>query len=252
MQGIDATFDEVSFEGGDGPRRLLLKILPGAAAAALAGAVGVWVLHWCGSAPEGILSHWTSVTAPAPSVSKPFGDIAIDETVLAQLKQPIAPAPSAQVASLETAPAASYAPFPLPALEPFVPAPAPTIPPAGSLPAPPARDLPEIGETEISRSRPPGRPSSPRQRSRLRPSGIGPDPRWRSPGPPHRPTIATFSRSCSDWGPPRLACNRLRCAPHSEPAGRRRAKGEGSHRPRQGTAVPVPESVRPFGPDLRL
>ena len=157
MQGIDATFDEVSFEGGDGPRRLLLKILPGAAAAALAGAVGVWVLHWCGSAPEGIVSNWTSVTAPAPSVSKPFGDIAIDADLLAQLKQPVAPAPSAQVASLETAPTASYAPFPLPALEPFVPAPAPTIPPAGSLSAPPARDLPEIGETE-SFPLPPTRP----------------------------------------------------------------------------------------------
>ena len=45
MQGTEATFDEVSFEGGDGPRRVLQKVLPGAAAVALAGAVGVWALH---------------------------------------------------------------------------------------------------------------------------------------------------------------------------------------------------------------
>ena len=45
MQGTDATFDEVSFEGGDSSRRVLQKVLPGAAAVALAGAVGVWALH---------------------------------------------------------------------------------------------------------------------------------------------------------------------------------------------------------------
>jgi Protein of unknown function (DUF2778) len=152
MQGIDATFDDLSFEGGDSPRRVLLKILPGAAAVALAGAVGVWVLHWRGSAPEAILSHWSSVTSSAPAVSKPFGDIAIDANLLAQLKQP---APSPQVASLEAAPRVSSAPFPLPTLEPFSPAPA--IPPAGSLPQPPSRDLPEVSETE-SFPLPPARP----------------------------------------------------------------------------------------------
>ena len=76
------------------------------------------------------------------------------------MKQPIAPAaPSPQVASLETAPPASSAPFPLPRLDAFppAPAPAPAIPPAASLPAPPARDLPEIGETE-SFPLPPARP----------------------------------------------------------------------------------------------
>ena len=82
MQGIDTTFDDLSFEGGDSPRRVLLKIFPGAAAVALAGAVGVWVLHWCGaSAPEVIFARWTSapaVTPPPPVVSKPFGDIVID------------------------------------------------------------------------------------------------------------------------------------------------------------------------------
>ena len=161
MQGTDATFDDLSFEGGDSPRRVLLKMLPGAAAVALAGAVGVWVLHWCGSpAPELIFSRWTSSSpvALSPAVSKPFGDIVIDTNLLAQLKQPAAPAaPLPQVASLEAAPPVSSAPFPLPSLEPFPPAPAPAIPPVGSLPTPPARDLPEIGETE-SFPLPPPRP----------------------------------------------------------------------------------------------
>src|SRR5579872_1036115 len=164
MQGTDATFDDLSFEGGDSPRRVLLKILPGAAAVALAGAVGVWVLHWSGAAaPEAIFARWTSATAvtpPPPVVSKPFGDIVIDSSLLARLKQPVAPAaPLPQVASLETAPPASSAPFPLPSLDSFPPAPAPAaaIPPAASLPLPPAPDLPEIGETE-SFPLPPPRP----------------------------------------------------------------------------------------------
>jgi hypothetical protein len=140
MHGIDVTFDDLSFEGGDGPRRVLLKLLPGAAAVALAGAFGVWVLHLHDSAaPEEVLSRWIPAPA-AQAVSKPFGDIAINEGLLAQLKQPPGPAaPSPQVASLEAAP------FPLPSLDhPFPPAPPPTIPPAGVL-APPARDVPEIG-----------------------------------------------------------------------------------------------------------
>ena len=113
----------------------------------LAGALSVWLLHWRGSgAPE------TAFWPPAPhGVSKPFRDIAIDASVLAQLKAPVAatqsaqPAQPAQVASLETAPRVAPAPMPLPALEPFSPAPSP---PAASLPQPPARDLPEISETE--------------------------------------------------------------------------------------------------------
>ena len=152
MQGIEATFDDLSFEGGDSPRRVLLKLLPGVAAVALAGAVSVWVLHWRGSAaPEAIFSQGT----PAPSthaVSRPFGNIVIDADLLTRLK-----APPPQVASLEPSPSASYAPFPLPSLEPFAPAPAPVIPPVGSTPLAPERDAPEIGATE-SFPLPPPRP----------------------------------------------------------------------------------------------
>jgi type VI secretion system (T6SS) effector TldE1-like protein len=180
MNGIDATFDDLSFEGGDSPRRVLLKVLPGATAVVLAGALGVWLLHWRGGgAPDAI--SWT----PAPTaraVSKPFRDIAIDASLLAQLKTPIPAAQSArpaQVASLEAAPRVVPPPIPLPALEPFSPAPgpAPAIAPVASLPQPPAREAPEIGATEsypLPPPRPPelaapGQPQAPEKRHLSRP-----------------------------------------------------------------------------------
>ena len=268
MQGIDATFDDLSFEGGDSPRRVLLKILPGAAAVALAGAVGVWVLHWRGSpAPEAIFSRWTSASpvALSPAFSKPFGDIVVDANLLAQLKRPAAPAaPSPQVASLEAAPRVPSAPFPLPSLEPFAPAPAPPIPPVGSLPTPPARDLPEIGETEsfpLPPPRPPelAMPTQPaHERHASRPELAVP-----------RPAAPADNRNIFEkllgWTPV-LADGCLRSdQPHDGPGGcfrrarprarpndRRRAKGEGRERPRQGPAVRLPVALRRFCAGLRL
>jgi Protein of unknown function (DUF2778) len=123
----------------------------------LAGAVGVWVVHWFGpTAPEAVFSRWTP-TAAAPAISRPFADIAIDANLLAQLKSAAPIAPSQQVAILEPSPPVSAAPFALPTLEPFPPASA--IPPAGSVPLPPGRDLPQIGEAEsfpLPPPRPPG------------------------------------------------------------------------------------------------
>ena len=80
MQGIEATFDDLSFEGGDSPQRVLPKIVPGVAALALAGAVSVWALHWLGpAAPDAVFSRWSpATTVAAPAISRPFGDIAID------------------------------------------------------------------------------------------------------------------------------------------------------------------------------
>ena len=156
MQGIEATFDDLSFEGGDSPQRVLPKIVPGAAALALAGAVGVCVLHWLGPAPEAVFARWTPASTVTPAISKPFADIAIDANLLAELKSGAPVAASQQMASLEAAPPASSIPFVLPRLEPFPPAPA--IPPVGSLPLAPGRDLPQIGETE-SFPLPPPRPS---------------------------------------------------------------------------------------------
>ena len=48
MQGIEATFDDLSFEGGDSPQRVLPKKVPFGAALAFAGAVSVCALHWVG------------------------------------------------------------------------------------------------------------------------------------------------------------------------------------------------------------
>lgn len=161
MQGIEATFDDLSFEDGDTPQRVLPKIVPGAAALALAGAVSVWALHWLGpTIPETVFARLTPVLTQRPAVSKPFADIAIDANVLAQLKSASPTSLPQQVASLETAPRVSPAPFPLPNLEAFPSSsPAPAIPPVASLPLPPGRDVPQIGETEsfpLPPARPPG------------------------------------------------------------------------------------------------
>ena len=162
MQGIEATFDDLSFEGADSPQRVLPRIVPGATALALAGAVGVWALHGLvPSVSDAVLARWTPASTAPPAISKPFADIAIDANVLAQLKS-VAPAaikPAGgvqQAASLETAPGLSSAPFPLPSLEPF--SPAPPLPPVASAPLPPGRDAPEVSETE-SFPLPPPRPS---------------------------------------------------------------------------------------------
>jgi hypothetical protein len=148
MQGIEATFDDLSFEDGDTSQRVVSKIVPGVAALAFAGAVGVWALHWFGPiAPDSVFSQWT----PATAVSRPFSDIVIDANLLAQLRQTAPVTPSQQVGSLEPTPAVPA--FPLPRLEAFPP----VSPSAGSLPLPPGRDLPQIGETE-SFPLPPTRP----------------------------------------------------------------------------------------------
>jgi Protein of unknown function (DUF2778) len=152
MQGLEATFDDLSFEGGDSPQRVLPKIVPFGAALAFAGAIGVWALHWQGSTlPDAVLALWPAPTA-THAISKPFADIAIDANLAAQLKSAAPATPAQQVASLEPT-----APFALPRLEAFPPA--SPIPPAGSLPLPPGRDAPQIGETEsfpLPPARPPG------------------------------------------------------------------------------------------------
>jgi Protein of unknown function (DUF2778) len=179
MQGIDATFDDLSFEGGDSPQRVLPKILPAAAAVALAGAVGVWATHLRGpSAPEASHSPLARSAASTEAASKPFGDIVIDANLLAELKRSAPAVASSQVASLEAPPPASYAPIPLPSLDAFPPA--PPIPQAGSVPLPPMHEGPEIGEAPLPPPRPPelGAPSRPAapERQVVQPSGgaVGP------------------------------------------------------------------------------
>ncbi len=154
MQGTDATFDVVSFEGGDSPRRVLQKALPGVAAVALAGAIGVWALHLRQSAaPDAGYVPLARSGPAAQGAPKPFGDIVIDANLLAELKRAAPADASSQMASLEAPPPASYAPIPLPSLEAIPPAPA--IPQAESVPLPPTHESPEIGE---SAPLPPPRP----------------------------------------------------------------------------------------------
>jgi hypothetical protein len=159
MQGLEATFNDLSFEGGDSPQRVLPKIVPFGAALAFAGAVSVWALHWQGfPLPEAVFSLWMTAPTATHAISKPFADIAIDANLAAQLKSGTPVVPPQQMASLETAPRLPSAPFPLPSLEAFPPS-TPAIPPAASLPLPPGRDVPEISETEsfpLPPARPPG------------------------------------------------------------------------------------------------
>ena len=145
MQGLEATFDDLSFEGGESPKRVLPKIVPFGAALAFAGAISVWALHWQGSTlPDAVLGLWPSAPTATHAISKPFADIAIDANLAAQLNSGAPEVPSQQLATLEPA-----APFPLPSLEAFPPS-SPSIPQVGSVPLPPGRDAPEIGETESS------------------------------------------------------------------------------------------------------
>jgi Protein of unknown function (DUF2778) len=162
MQGTDATFDEVSFVGGDSSRRALQKLLPGAAAVALAGAVGVWALHLRETVgPQAGYAPWARSAPAAETGSKPFADIAIDAHLLAELKRGAPAGSSSQMASLEAAPSSSYAPIPLPSLEAIPPTPA--IPQVERAPVPPTNEGPELGETPLPPPRPPelGAPSAP-------------------------------------------------------------------------------------------
>jgi Protein of unknown function (DUF2778) len=143
MQGTEATFNEVSFEGGDSPRRVLQKVLPGAAAVALAGVVSVCALHLRG--PTAPVAGYAPSTRSAAVASRPFGEIVIDANLLAEMTRAAPARPSSQVASLEAAPPAAYAPMPLPSLEAFPPA--PPTPQAKSAPFPPTYEGPEIGES---------------------------------------------------------------------------------------------------------
>ncbi len=125
---------------------------------ALAGAIGVWALHWQGSTlPDAVLALWPASTA-THAMSKPFADIPIDANLAAQLKSAVPEAPARRWRALKQRHAFRR---PVPAasnLEAFPPS-SPAIPPAGSLPLPPGRDLPEIGETEsfpLPPARPPG------------------------------------------------------------------------------------------------
>jgi hypothetical protein len=150
MQGIDATFDGVSFERGRDARQALLKIVPGAAALALAGSIGVWSLQTRqGDIPDivVVLPAEQPTAASGEASSKPFGDIIIDPDFLAEMK-PVSPGDSPSLmARLEATPAAPSATVPS--------APSAAMPLPDVVPFPPKRDVPQIGD---SAPLPPPRP----------------------------------------------------------------------------------------------
>src|SRR5271165_737740 len=163
MQGIDATLGDFSFDRGRGPDRVLHKIVPGAAALAVAGSIGVLVLHMRPAAAPDIAnpplarSATASITAPAAGAAvKPYGEIVIDPSFLAEMKT----APPAEnlspLASLDAAPPHSPAPFPLPSLDAFPPQPSAGVPQAETVLPPQKSETQDIGE---SAPLPPPRPS---------------------------------------------------------------------------------------------
>ena len=76
-----------------------------------------------------------------------------------------------------------------------------------------------------------------------------PDPRWRSLVPPRRRDNRNIFEKLFGWGRPSspAVASAAPRAHATSPAGRRRAKGEGRERPRQGPAVRLPVAVRRFG-----
>jgi hypothetical protein len=153
MLGIDATFDDVMPDQGREARQALMRIVPGAAAIVLAGCIGVWVLHARQTAaPEPIVAR--PAVAPAAEVaSKPFGDIIVDPSFVAELK-PASPADDAsQLASLEAVP---LTPFATPQPETASPPASTAIPLPENIPLPPKRDVPQIADEAPL---PPARPA---------------------------------------------------------------------------------------------
>lgn len=164
MQSIEATFDDISLDGGRDPRQALLKLIPAAAALAVVGLVGASVLHMRqagvpdslvpdSAIPDIVVPRLPPAPLPAAvpatnAVSNPYGDIIVDPSFLPELKTASQAGNSSPLASLEGVP----------------PAPAGAIPAPENVPAPPKRDVPEIGDNApLPPPRPPelGRPAAP-------------------------------------------------------------------------------------------
>ena len=141
---------------GRDPRQAVLRIIPGAAALALAGCVGVWVLHARQHASPELAARPASapVTAPVKEIaSKPFGDIIVDPSFVAEMNAASPAGDGAQSASLEAA--APVLPAATPQAE-IVPPASAAIPLPDIIPLPPKRDVPQIAdEAPLPPPRPP-------------------------------------------------------------------------------------------------
>jgi len=162
MLGIDATFDDVSPDQGPDSGLALLRIVPLAAGLALAGCVGVWVLHArLTAAPEPVAALPAPADAPAAEVaSKPFGDIIVDPSFVAELTPASPVGDGLPLPSLEAIPSAPPAAIPQAETVPPVAA----IPLPDNVPLPPKRDVPQVAdEAPLPPPRPPefGSPATP-------------------------------------------------------------------------------------------
>jgi len=155
MQGMEATFDGLSFDGGRDSRKSLLHMVLGAAALASVGCAG-WMLNhlrW-GPAPEAIVAapHIKPAAAmTAEEATRLFGRIVVEP----EWAQPSPTLSESQLARLEAAP-----PIPLPKLDPFPPSAETIAPPVATAepegpPLPPGR---EVARLEENAPLPPPRP----------------------------------------------------------------------------------------------
>ncbi len=142
MRAISATPD-ISFDRGDDSRKALQEILLASAAFALVGSLGAIVLHGL-HARQPAAAERPALAVSAEDAKNLFGDIIIDPSFVAEMKQP----------------SPSQDSFPLPSLEAVSPSPAPeAAPPVLSteaappltasalpdeIPLPPRRDVPQI------------------------------------------------------------------------------------------------------------
>jgi hypothetical protein len=154
MQGIDATIDDVPLDGGRNNRQLLLKMVPGAVALTLIGSAGLWVHHSRQAAvPDVVVAPAAKPAAVPDADARLFGDIIVDPSFLAEMKQASPSQNASQLASLEAAPPAPAA---VPQPEILPPAPSASIPLPEKVPLPPKRDVPQIVD---SAPLPPPRPA---------------------------------------------------------------------------------------------
>ena len=153
MQGIEATFDGLSFEEDREPRKSLLHMVLGATALASIGCAGMTLHHlrWT-PAPEAIVAApqlKPALRLTAEEAARLFGPIVVEP----EWAEPNAAPP--QQARLEAAP-----PIPLPKLDAFpslaeAPAPQVAVAEPEAAPAPPER---EVARLEESAPLPPPRP----------------------------------------------------------------------------------------------
>jgi hypothetical protein len=158
MRGIDATFDEVSFDRERNTPNVLGQIVLGAVTLASMGCVAAYVMHNHPPARPDLSMARPAAAAPAAEVaSNPFGEMIIEP---GWVSKPTPPAGNLSLqASLEAVPPPPAAAIPLPRLDAFPPvpsAPSGTSAQPENVPLPPERDVARI---EDSAPLPPPRPA---------------------------------------------------------------------------------------------